>query len=119
MTKDIDELSRSDIFDSREVMERITELQDQEERDPDEDEELTDLLAFEQDQGAADWSYGEAFIADDHFTEYAEQLADDIGAIDGNASWPLTHIDWDAAAKDLKMDYSSVELRGVTFWYRS
>lgn len=33
--------------------------------------------------------------------EFAEQLAEDIGAVDRNATWPNNHIDWEAAARDL------------------
>jgi len=78
---------------------------------------LTDLA--EQGEGYGDWDHGEALIRDSYFKEYAEQLADDIGAIDGNANWPLSCIDWDQAADELKMDYTSVEFDGVTYWMRS
>jgi hypothetical protein len=45
-------------------------------------------------------------------------LADDIGAIDRNASWPTNWIDWEKAALELRVDYSSVEIDGKTYWYR-
>jgi hypothetical protein len=68
---------------------------------------------------AADWIHGEAFILDRYFKEYAEQLADDIGSIDRNARWPNDCIDWDRAARELQMDYSSIEIDGHTYWARS
>lgn len=37
--------------------------------------------------------------------EFAEQLADDLGAVPDDAQWPLNHIDWDSAARELSMDY--------------
>ena len=55
-------------------------------------------------------------ISDYGFEEYAEDFADDLGAIDSNAGWPLYHIDWKAAARDLKMDMMSVEYGGETWW---
>lgn len=62
---------------------------------------------------------------DDYFPRFAEQFADDIGVVNdparwgnGNTPWPLMHIDWEAAAEDLKQDYSSVEIDGVDFWFR-
>lgn len=58
-------------------------------------------------------------IDKDYFVTYAEELADDIGAVDRDASWPLTHIDWDAAADDLKQDYSEAEFDGHTYYTRS
>lgn len=43
--------------------------------------------------------------------EFAERLADDIGAIDRNASWPLCHINWEAAWRDLRTggDYTDID----------
>lgn len=58
-------------------------------------------------------------IAADYFVQYAEELAEDIGAIDRDASWPLNRIDWDAAANDLKADYSEADLDGYTYYIRS
>lgn len=78
------------------------------------------LLAFAKDfEGyAADYRYGEAAINDDYFEEYAQQLAADIGAIDRDANWPLSHIDWTAAADALKQDYTAIEFQEQTFWVR-
>lgn len=45
--------------------------------------------------------YGE-FESDE---EFAQQLAEDIGAIDSDASWPNNCIDWEYAAKELMYDY--------------
>lgn len=123
MTYDLDYFRNADIFDSRDVIERIAELEgmrDDGAIDDDEAAELVTLAAFasEAEGYAADWLYGEAFIADDYFETYARDLADDIGAIDRNAAWPLTHIDWTAAAADLRQDYTSVDLDGRTFWTR-
>ena len=75
-------------------------------------------LADEASGYAADWRYGETLIRDSYFRDYAEQLADDIGAIDRNASWPVKCIDWDQAARELQMDYSAVDFDGVTYWIR-
>lgn len=74
-----------------------------------------DALAEE---GIEDWQYGATLIHEDHFTAYAEELADDIGAVNREASWPLTHIDWEAAAESLKQDYTEVDFRGTTYYAR-
>lgn len=73
----------------------------------------------EQADGCSDWKYGEALIRDSYFATYAEELASDIGAIDRNAKWPLSHIDWEAAADELKMDYTAIDFDGVEYWIRS
>ena len=57
-------------------------------------------------------------VRDSYFRDYAEQLADDIGAINSEASWPNNCIDWNRAARELHIDYSTVEFEGVTYWYR-
>jgi hypothetical protein len=61
--------------------------------------------------------YPDFLIADDHFPTYAEEYANDSGAISReNASWIV--IDWNATAEGLKQDFSSVDFDGVTYWYR-
>lgn len=117
-TQTLDDFRNANVFDSRDVIERIAELEGM--RDDDDAAELATLRAFadEAEGYAADWRYGEAFIADDYFETYARDLADDIGAIDRNATWPLAYIDWAAAAAALQQDYTSVELDGRTFWTR-
>lgn len=115
-----------DFLDSRDVISRIADLTEQlagelnEYDDRDElTQELTDLTALaEQGESLDDWTYGVQLILDSYFQEYAEQFADDIGAIDRNASWPLTHIDWEAAARDLQSDYTAIEVAGYTYWAR-
>lgn len=86
-------------------------------------EEIAELhalqeLADEAEGYAPDWKHGEALIRDDYFETYAQQLAEDIGAIDKAAQWPNTCIDWEQAARELQQDYTSVEFDGVTYWIR-
>jgi hypothetical protein len=113
-----------DIIDSRDVIERIAELEAQRDEGDDdygEAEELSALEALAEEAGsyAPDWEYGEALIRYSYFEDYARELADDIGAIDADASWPACFIDWGAAADALKMDYTSVDFDGVEYWVRS
>jgi hypothetical protein len=108
----------ADVIDSRDVIDRIDNLDGTE--DESEQEELKALLALQEEaQGySEDWRYGSPLIRDSYFEAYAEELADDMGAIDRNAGWPLTCIDWEKAADELKQDYTSVEFDGVTYWIR-
>lgn len=110
-----------DIIDSRDVIARITELSDDDyERDEDEDYELDQLQAFaEEGESLADWQHGETLIRDSYFVDYAIELADDIGHIDSEASWPMSCIDWPRAADELQMDYTPLDFGGVTYWGRS
>jgi hypothetical protein len=65
------------------------------------------------------WEYSASLIRDDYFRTYAQELAEDIGAIDPDAGWPLGHIDWDAAADALRMDYMTVTYLGVEYQVRA
>ena len=143
-----------DIIDSRDVIERIDEIEnsfpdtcehcgegldslddfiefkfdfvcqdckqplDFDQDDVDELKALKDLA--EQCEGySPDWKYGAALIHDDYFLEYAQELAEDIGAIDPNATWPTYHIDWEAAADALKMDYIRIQFGDNDYWIRA
>lgn len=117
-----------DVIDSREVIERIEELEndledgaydDAEDRAADE-AELKALKALaEEASGCSDWEYGETLIRDSYFEDYAQQLAEDCGMLENANGWPCSYIDWERAARDLKMDYTSVDFDGVTYWIRS
>lgn len=109
-----------DVIDTRDVQERIDELQAMEMRDENEEAELQTLEAFAADirDACPDYHYGETLIHDRYFVEYARELASDIGAIQPKLSWPYTCIDWQAAADELRHDYTSAEFDGETYWFR-
>ena len=108
------------VKDSREIQERIDELEALEEDiDAEDKEELESLVAFKEDVGDnSEWDCGITFIDDDDFEDYARELAEDIGAIESDTHWPATCIDWERAADELRIDYSQIELDGVTYLYR-
>ena len=102
-----------DILDSRDLIE-YAEDEDTPQEDPDTVAAINALA----EEGIEDWIYGATLIREDCFTEYAQQLADDIGAIDRDANWPINCIDWDGAASQLKQDYTEVEFLGHTYFVR-
>src|SRR5262249_21618457 len=133
-----------DVIDSRDVIARIEELQDerqslQDEYDDAEDDgkaeritlaewdrdngsELAALLALqdEAEDYSDDWQHGATLIRDTYFEDYARELAEDLhGDAIRQASWPLLCIDWEKAARELQQDYTSVDFDGVTYWVRS
>jgi hypothetical protein len=128
--------SSDDIIDSRDVIARMEWLRSfcedengeiltpetcpEENENMVEIEEYTKLAALAEDgeNYSSDWTHGATLIRDSYFQDYAKDLAEDIGAIDRNASWPLGCIDWEAAADELKSDYSAIEFDGVTYWVR-
>jgi hypothetical protein len=79
---------------------------------------LADLAGNGGDEKWRDVWYPVSLIRESYFEDYARELAEDIGAIDRNASWPNQHIDWEAAAEALLIDYTSTEIEGVTYYFR-
>ena len=138
-----------DIIDSRDIIERIAELestraflQDKVEEatlEPDFDADASEaadaLAAWDEEnqseldalrafaaEGAdyfSDWPHGETLIRDSYFETYAQELHEDINGSGKGNDWPFTCIDWERAAHELQYDYSSVEFDGVTYWGRS
>ena len=146
--------NNDDIIDSRDVIKRIEELEEElgwledaykeaEEAlklndDPDEEEalkeaskdalkdlenwddadELQELkdLAENAEGYSADWKYGATLVRDSYFKTYAMELAEDIGAIQKDVSWPCTCIDWDEATEELRADYTEVDFGGVSYY---
>lgn len=111
------------IIDSRDVDARISDLSNMVEDDTIDEEEKEELGALlklkEQAEGyASDWPYGCALINDDYFSEYAQDLAHDLGYAEEAGNWPYTCVDWEKAARELQHDYTSVEFNGQTFWVR-
>lgn len=135
-----------DIIDSRDIQERIEELQqeldldednepneydDEDERpkplDPDVkselEEELAELSELKREVSAYSgdqFEDGVTLIAESHFEDYAKELAEDLhGDAIREMAWPFDNIDWEGAVDDLKVDYTEVEFRGYDFWVRN
>ncbi len=83
----------------------------------DEQEELAELenLASE----ISEFRHGEQMIPVRDFEEYAQELAEEIGAIPRDTAWPCTCIDWEQAARELKMDYTEVTYQGEDYYVRA
>lgn len=133
-------LSNEDLIDVRDLMERVDELRSEREdfegdgylagqpdwdtANPDDAEELAALEAILADlagnggdeQWEGDW-YPVTLIRDSYFTDYAQELVSDIGDLPANVP-SYIEIDWEATARNIRMDYTSTEIDGVTYWYR-
>ena len=80
--------------------------------------EALEQLQEEAEGYSSDWHHGAQLISEDHFTQYAQDLAEDCGMVDRNLKWPYTCIDWDQAAEELKQDYTAVDFDGQTYYIR-
>jgi len=122
--------NRQDIIDSRDIIKLLEELESGREFAIADDtlEEWTDICGEEYDSlkalvedasGSPDWEYGEALIRRSYFRDYAQELAEDCGMMPKDLSWPCTCIDWEQAARELEMDYFSVDFGGVEYLIRA
>lgn len=134
------------VIDSRDVIARIEELRDElldadilmenedgkivrTDKEPgdksEELEEYQELVKLEGEASScADWRYGETLIRDDYFPTYIEELIDDCYEMPKemkSGGWPWRHmkIDFEAAANEARVDYTTVEYFGTTFLIRS
>ena len=108
------------VMDSRDIIEALAELDAEDPGSLDQVElDLRDALReLDEKAPSEDWTYGATMIREDYFENYAQEFAEDIGSIDRNAAWPLSYIDWEAAANALKQDYTTVEFQGSTYYVR-
>jgi len=106
-----------DITDARQThQEAVDALEEWKNDDGDELNALKEL-ADEADK-TADWIHGEQLIQRSHFKDYAQELAEEIGALDKEDKWPLNCLDWDRAAEELEEDYMEVDFGGVEYLIR-
>jgi hypothetical protein len=136
-----------DVLDIRELASDWRDLLAEEEASGDTDitelgkyTALCDQLGIDVDPDALE-AYGDNYeptmIATADFADYAQELADDLGVFDPRTyghrlymepgtrpedlsqRWPFTCIDWEAAADELSVDYSTVRFDGTDYYIRS
>lgn len=123
----------ADIIDVRDIIARVEELEteikssenvyvsENEAAAIDEAEMLQSILAQlvgygNDEQWRGDW-YPVTLIDDAYFTDYARELLEECGTIPRDLpSW--VEIDWEATARNVRIDYTSVDIDGRTYWYR-
>jgi hypothetical protein len=78
---------------------------------------LADLRGYGGDhEWRGDW-YPVSLIRDSYFVEAMRDLCEDIGDLPREMPSYLV-IDWDATARNLRIDYSETEFDGITYLYR-
>lgn len=108
--------------DSRDLEERIDELEAQFELDPTaldagDLQELKDLRDA-RDEIGDEWVHGVYLIADDEIEDYLIELVKDVGDLPKEIPSYIV-IDWKATAQNLLVDYSYLEILGTKYWYRA
>jgi hypothetical protein len=128
-----------DVIDVRDIIERLEELEallhehlakhddscigDWAEVSPEEHKELSMLVSLMEEmagyggdeQWRGDW-YPLTLIRESYFTDYAEELVRDCYELTGLPDF--VHIDWEATARDVQVDYTPIDVDGATYFYR-
>lgn len=114
-----------DFFDSRDLIGEIEELERATEEDYDNEdvedlkERLETLRAFRIEVESPELEYGQTFISENYFEDYAKELCEDIGALPTDLlGFIANNIDWEGVADDIRIDYTSADLNGTTYYYR-
>lgn len=114
-----------DVIDSRDIIERIEELESFIEYNVNENsddviewtEELEALkaLAEEGENYSPDWEYGSTLIHEDYFEEYMDEMIQDCYDLPKDLPfWMTVTYDYNA----LKMDYTEIDFNGETYYIR-
>ncbi len=82
----------------------------------DEQKELASLEDVENEVGDLRHAH---LIHEDDFEDYAQDFAEEYCDMKSAAQWPFTCIDWEKAARDLRMDFSTIDHDGETYLYQS
>lgn len=85
--------------------------------DGEEFKHIKEIDALERECGD-EFEYGLTFIEEDDFTDYCEELCQDLGYISKDfPRW--IEIDWGATAQNIKTDYSKMDYQGKTYYFRA
>ena len=122
-----------DVIDSRDIISRISELEnerdewlsenegktvrDWEVEDVDAADELKNLgLVTDELSQLSDWEYGVALIRYSYFADYVEELCVDCGDISKDLPSYIV-IDWERTAETVAYDYGMIEFNGIDYYY--
>lgn len=108
-----------DVIDSRDIIDRIKELQvTQDDNSDDENEELEYLLKIEEEcKDFSDWKYGETLIRESYWEESVEETTIDCGYIKKDLPWWI-EIDWTKTAENVAQDYTTIDFDGINYYIR-
>ena len=108
----------SDIIDSRDLLDELKTLDEEDSYDKERIEMIDDL---KEEVGKDNFEMGVTFIRENYWEQYCEDTAYDFGYLDGrddNNPIPY-HIDWQGWADAVEMDYSQTDFDGDTYYWRA
>jgi hypothetical protein len=131
MTHELD--LAADIVGVRDIIDRVEEIEDAagdtadpewKAANPDDAEELAKLWDIlnnlagygGDEQFRGDW-YPGTLIRDSYFEDYCRDMLEDCGYIPRDLpEW--IELDYEATALNMRVDYASIDIDDVTYWYR-
>jgi hypothetical protein len=118
-----------DIIDSRDIIQRIWELEQDSKEGPLGEYEAAEFealkaLAKEAENESGDWEHGETLIRRCYFVDYISDLIHDCYEMPKeihSGAWPYRHmsINYEEAAKEVEQNYASVYFDGEEYLIRS
>ena len=116
----------ADVIDVRDIIARVEELEPQVDAIGEGEHIaewnmltriLNELKGYGGDeQWRGDW-YPITLIEDAYFVEYVQDMLADCGELPRELPHYIA-IDWRTTARNIQTDYSSVDVNGLTYWYR-
>ena len=105
-----------DILDSRDLLDELKTLD--KEDDLDRIAEIEELI---EEVGEDNFDMGVAFIRENYWVQYCEDMAYDCGYLDRSPDYNPLHnyIDWQGWADAVAMDYSQIDFDGDTYYWRA
>lgn len=98
----------------------LRDIYNEKESEPETYKKWFDAFGFNTDLEFLEQANNEStMIPEEDFEDYARELAEDLGLISNDTQWPATCIDWQRASEELAMDYSSITVDGVDYYYRA
>ena len=108
----------SDIIDSRDLLDELKTLDEEDSYDKERIEMIDDL---KEEVGKDNFEMGVTFIRENYWVQYCEELAYDCGYVDGRDEYnPISnHIDWEGWADAVEMDYNQTDFNNDTYYWRA
>jgi hypothetical protein len=116
------------VIDSREIIERLEELEGMDDTGEDEGDGLDDadkaelkmlkaLVEELRTVGGDSPEDGLTLVRDSYFVDYVQETLEDCGELPKDLPSYIV-VDWTATARNIQQDYTRVKFDGVTYWVR-
>lgn len=96
----------------------IIERLDDAKADFDEDEQTELKELKELSDEVPEWEFGATLICVDDWVDYVKEMLEDCGDIPKNLP-SYIEIDWEKTADNIEADYSTIDYQGDTYYYRN